>query len=253
VIEREAPGVRLVLAPEHGGRIAQLTVHGHDLLVGPSHGEQHPMLWGSFPMVPWAGRVRHGRFRFGGRTYELPIDLPPHAIHGTTYLLPWAVEPDGTLATELGQAWPLGGHARQRFELTATQLTCSIEVHAGDRAMPAQAGWHPWFGRPCRLLFAANAMYALDDECIPTGQLTAVPPGPWDNCFTKLLGPPQLAFPGGPTLTVTSSCTDWVVYDRPEHAICVEPQTGPPDAFNHAPQVVEPGAPLVGTMTWRWA
>ena len=92
-----------------------------------------------------------------------------------------------------------------------------------------------------------------DDEGIPTGQLTAVPPGPWDNCFTELLGPPQLALPDGPTLTVTSSCTDWVVYDRPTHAICVEPQTGPPDAFNHAPQVVEPGAPLVATMTWRWA
>lgn len=253
MIERVAPGVSLLLAPEHGGRVAQLTVDGFDLLVGPGDSETHPMLWGSFPMVPWAGRLRHGCFRFAGQTYQVPTDLPPHAIHGTTYRRAWAVEPDGSLAVELGEPWPLGGHARQRFELAAGELTCTIEVHAGAGAMPAQAGWHPWFRRPCHLEIHAGAMYATDAEGIPTGLLTAVPPGPWDDCFTDLIGPPRLAFPSGPVVTMHASCADWVVYDRPEHALCVEPQTGPPDAFNRAPHVVEPGAPLVATMTWRWA
>ncbi len=251
-MEQSAPGVRLVVSPTDGGRIARLSVHGTDLLVRGS-GADHPMLWGSFPMIPWAGRVRHGRFTFAGATYDLPLDLPPHAIHGTTYTRPWSVEPDGSIVIELEPPWPFGGHARQRFDLTATALTCTIEIHAGARAMPAQAGWHPWFRRPVRLLFAANARYELDDEGIPTGRLEAVPPGPWDDCFTNLLGPPQLAWPDGPTVTISSSCHDWVVYDRPDHALCVEPQTGPPDGFNLAPLVVEPGSPLVATMTLRWA
>ena len=28
-------------------------------------------------------------------------------------------------------------------------------------------------------------------------------------------------------VTLTSPCTDWVVFDEPSHATCVEPQTGP--------------------------
>ena len=252
MIEQSAGSARLLVDPSAGGRIAQQSVHGPDLLVGGVAGD-HPMLWGSFPMVPWAGRLRHGAFTFAGRRYELPRDLPPHAIHGTTYTQSWDVEPDGSLAIELGPPWPLGGSARQRFELHDDHLTCTIEVHAGDRAMPAQAGWHPWFRKPVRLLFAAGLSYEVDDEGIPTGRLVDVPPRPWDTGFTRLLGPPQLAWPDGPTITMSSSCRDWVVYDQPDHALCVEPQTGPPNAFNGEPEVVEPGAPLVATMTLRWA
>jgi galactose mutarotase-like enzyme len=42
------------------------------------------------------------------------------------------------------------------------------------------------------------------------------------------------------------------VYTDPEHAVCVEPQSGPPDEFNLAPNVVHPGTPLVITATFRW-
>jgi galactose mutarotase-like enzyme len=38
----------------------------------------------------------------------------------------------------------------------------------------------------------------------------------------------------------------------PTDALCVEPQTAPPDALNHAPAIVEPGRPLSAEMTWTW-
>jgi aldose 1-epimerase len=44
-----------------------------------------------------------------------------------------------------------------------------------------------------------------------------------------------------------------VVFTEPEHAICVEPQSGPPDAFNLDDPVVTPDAPLVVHLTVRWA
>jgi aldose 1-epimerase len=44
-----------------------------------------------------------------------------------------------------------------------------------------------------------------------------------------------------------------VVYDQPEHTVCVEPQTGPPDALNLGPVVVTPDRPLTAAMTWSWA
>jgi aldose 1-epimerase len=52
---------------------------------------------------------------------------------------------------------------------------------------------------------------------------------------------------------MASDCTHLVVYDQPAHALCVEPETGPPDAFNLGlAAVVAPGRPLVATTTWSW-
>jgi aldose 1-epimerase len=62
----------------------------------------------------------------------------------------------------------------------------------------------------------------------------------------------MLTWPGALELVIASSCDHWVVYDEPADAVCVEPQTGPPDALNLGPAVVEPERPLVATMEWRW-
>jgi aldose 1-epimerase len=96
-------------------------------------------------------------------------------------------------------------------------------------------------------------MYERAPDGIPSGRLVPPPPGAWDDCFTGVHEPPRLTFGGGPTVVLTSSCDHWVVYDQPDHAVCVEPQSGPPDGFTLAPCVVEPGAPLVHTMTLSWA
>lgn len=75
---------------------------------------------------------------------------------------------------------------------------------------------------------------------------------PWDDCFTGLRSAPRLTWPGVLGLELTSSCDHWVVYDEPRDAVCVEPQTAPPDFVTVAPSTTVPGEPLVATMTWRW-
>jgi aldose 1-epimerase len=252
VIELAAPPVRVTIDPAAGGRLASFQLQGYELLVTKDQTDGNPFQWGSYPMVPYAGRVRRGRFEFLEGNYQLPIAMPPHAIHGTVYNRPWWVEADGTLSIELGDSWPFGGYAIQRFDLTNKSFTCTIEVHNDHRSMPAMAGWHPWFRRPVALMFAARTMYVRDADGIPTGQTVPTPPGPWDDCFTDLIAPPKLTWRAGPALTLTSSCDHWVVYDEPRHAVCVEPQTAPPDVFNRTPTLVEPGHPLIATMTFTW-
>ena len=46
-----------------------------------------------------------------------------------------------------------------------------------------------------------------------------------------------------------------MLYDEPSHAICVEPQTGPPDALNHLERatIVRPGHPLIAEMSLTWS
>jgi aldose 1-epimerase len=236
---------------DHGGRLAGLDLAGRQVLIG-QRADRGPMQWGSFPMVPWAGRVRHGRFEFAERRRQLPLDLPPHAIHGTAYRQRWNVDSVGgdqmSMSCEL--AWEFGGHAWQRVEVGGTRVTCELGVVAGDGAMPAEIGWHPCFVKPDSLWFRPVSMYARDDEGIPTGELVPPPPGPWDDCFLNT-EPVALRY-AGLTVTVASDCDHWVVYDELAEATCVEPQSGPPDAFNLQQRVLEPGKQLIRTMTLDW-
>lgn len=206
--------------------------------------------WGLFAMVPFAGRIAEGRFRFDGEDHRLDRNLPPHAIHGTCLDRRWNVlgrsEPGRTsgigasvaLTAALRPGWPFDGEVTQTLALSEHALDMQIEVTAGT-AMPVTVGWHPWFrrrlarGEPVELTMPAAAMYERGPTGVPTGVLLRPPPaGPWDDCFTDLSGPPVLRWPGALALTIESSASHVVVYDEPEHAVCVEPQTGPPDAVN---------------------
>lgn len=262
VLRLEAGTARIEVRPADGGRLGSVTVDGRELLVTEGQG---PMAWGSYPMAPWAGRVRDGRFSFAGQAYQLHLGMPPHAIHGVVYDRPWRIDDDCTISIDLDERWPFGGRATQRFALDQDGLEISLEIEA-DQPMPVTIGWHPWFrrelepgGHPAALRFDPGTMLQRDEAWIPDGRMVAPPPGPWDDAFTDVHGDPVIEWPGRLRLALSSSCRWWVVYTMPAHAICVEPQSGPPDALNLAPvspdlgpAIVVPGAPLVHTMRWRW-
>jgi aldose 1-epimerase len=239
--------VLVEIDPEAGGRLSRLVIAGRDLLVGREvNGD--PKMWGSYPMVPWAGRVRNGQFSFAGVAHQLVIDDAPHAIHGTGYVSAWERVGESSIAAALGPNWPLGGRAVQHFAVTDRSLTCILEVHADAQRMPAMVGWHPWFLKPDELTFSAGRMYLRAADYVPDGTSVAVPPGPWDDCFADVRQPVTLRW-GDLRVALSSSCDHWVVYDQPSHASCVEPQSGPPNALNETPHVVTPGRPLIHSFT----
>ena len=250
----QAGDATVEVSPEHGGRVAQINVRGTDLLVSREQFDA-PMAWGSYPMVPWAGRIRNGRFLFQGRWYELPITMGDHAIHGTGYLDQWTVLDEGRDHVEMQCSldWVFGGTAHQHIQLTPVALVCVLSVLAADRAMPATIGWHPWFRTPARDRLQFEQMYLRDDAYIPSGELVPPPARPWDDCFIGAHHPLQLVYPDGPTVTVSSDCDHWVVFDQLSHATCVEPQSGPPDAVNLGlASILAPGELLQRTMTIAW-
>lgn len=257
----EAGDASVTIDHEHGGRLSSLSIAGHEVLVG-SGPSVTPMSWGCFPMVPWAGRIRNGRFVDDGRTVSLPLDLPPHAIHGTTYTAAWRPTGAGRLETSLDAPWPWSGTATQEVALSADRLALTLSVTNADDsadAMPISAGWHPWFrrdvgGSAVRIDLPAERMWRRDRDGIPDGTLVDPPPGPWDDCFTALVGPVGLHWPGVLRLYVESDCEHVVVYDEQEAAVCVEPQSAPPDAHNSGEDLVliEPGETWSITSTWFW-
>ena len=95
-----------------GGRIAELEVDGQQLLVGF---DERPTRWGSFPMIPWCGRLDRGELSFGGAVHRFPLSSPPHAIHGIAHTRRWQQVDDCTIRVGLDGPWPYGGSCDTAF------------------------------------------------------------------------------------------------------------------------------------------
>ncbi|MEU5213277.1 aldose 1-epimerase [Streptomyces sp. NPDC020742] len=264
-----AAGVRLAagaaevtVRPDNGCRISSLRIGGTELL---RQGDRY----GCFPMVPWCGRMDHGQFRNGGELHRMPVNAAPHAIHGTGRNLRWrtarsrATEAAFTYdLSDPAAPWPYPGRVTQLVELAQDggSLTLTMGVEATADSFPAQAGWHPWFlrnlgegGADVTLDFAPEWQEERGADHLPTGRRTVPAPGPWDDCFGMPGGVrATLTWPGRLELTVTSRAEWVVVYDEQEAAVCVEPQSGPPNGLNTLPRLVTPIDPLEISTTWSW-
>jgi len=254
-----AGDAEVTVQPENGGRVGGLRVGGVELL---RQGDK----FGCFPMVPWCGRTRDGRFLDGGTVRQLPLNAGPHAIHGTVRDGAWRVAhtsaDQAVITYDLVEPWPYPGRVTQVVALTPDALTLTMSVETYGDSFPAQIGWHPWFNRSLgggdapgevQVAFTPAWQEERGDDHLPTGKRLDPKPGPWDDCF---------GMPGGVDVTLTwpqrlelkvTSPEEWVVvYDEQEAAVCVEPQTGPPNGLNTLPRLVTPIEPLEASTTWSW-
>jgi aldose 1-epimerase len=265
--------VELTVLPGDGCRLGSLRVGGTELLrtaEDPAAQGQGVFAYGSFPMVPWAGRVDHGRWSNGQVSHQLPIDMPPHAIHGTGVRTSWLsaapVTDDGTTASaafyyDLADPWPYQGRVTQLFELTAESLRTTLSVEAVSDSFPAQVGWHPWFrkqlregGAQARVDFAPAWQEERGADHLPTGRRIEPVPGLRDDCFGLPDGvAATVVWEGELSLEITADCAWLVVFDEQADALCVEPQTGPPNGLNTAPRLVTLVDPLEAATTWTWS
>jgi aldose 1-epimerase len=120
----------------------------------------HPILF------PFPNRLRHGRFTFDGREYQLPLNESTctHAIHGFTPRNPWRVVGAGgekTHAFVTGQfqlskdlpgsahLWPADFVLTLTYHLRADSLEvdCLIE-NPDSKPLPFGLGYHPYFAIP---------------------------------------------------------------------------------------------------------
>ncbi|MFD7923747.1 aldose 1-epimerase [Streptomyces sp. NPDC059740] len=264
-----AGGTEVTIAPDNGCRVSSLRVGGTELL-------RQGQKYGCFPMVPWCGRIAEGRFRNGGEVHRMPLNSPPHAIHGNGRDLRWRTAlVDGTTAMftyaldDPAKPWPYPGTVTQKVELAEDggSLTLTLSVEATADSLPAQAGWHPWFlrhletadgsqdgaGEGVRIDFTPEWQEERGPDHLPTGRRIDPRPGPWDDCFGMPAGVDvTLTWPGRLELKVASRSEWVVVFDEQEPAVCVEPQSGPPNGLNTAPRLVTPIDPLEISTTWSW-
>jgi aldose 1-epimerase len=216
-------------------------------------------------MAPFAGRTRGGRFKWARQIHELVPNHAGHAMHGTVFDKRWMLElaDAGYLRfrTDLEPEWPFPGWVIHEVALSAHRLELRLEVHSAGLPFPATVGWHPWFrrrvevGGALEVALDAKRFYPRGVDGLPLGFVEPPPPtGPWDDCFTAVTWPVVLTWPGALEVRMTSTCDHVVLYDQPRHAICVEPQTGPPDALNRIDRatLVRRHRPLIAETSLSW-
>jgi len=288
-IELRVPGARALVEPVAGGRLHQLFIEidglERPLLHAPDDPADHlarPLAGGCYPMAPWPNRIRDDAFEWRGRTFTID-NKREHALHGLVADRPWEVVARTgrvvELARDLGPGWPWEGRAWQRIELGARFLAMKIEVRSAREPFPAGCGWHPWFRRDvagaedASVTLHASRRYDLRDN-LPTGATREVdrealldgrPLGArrLDDCFAGFEPGKAVATVEWPRLRLQLAVQcryPHVQVFTPPGALCIEPQTCAPDAFNLAARglldagfaVAEPGRPVSLAARWSW-
>ena len=117
-----------------------------------------------------------------------------------------------------------------------------------SRDAPVRDGSRSW---PTRCSSATHVGMPERSRCVAA----ATPP--WDDAFTDVHADPMLMWPGRLRLTIVELLVVGRVHGCPRHAICVEPQSGPPDAVNLVELASDLGPAIVtraplSHMHWRW-
>ena len=218
-----------------GGRISSLKWRELEFAL-PFRGGVHTHGW--YPMAPWAGRIKDGLITSPTLgEFQLPTVLdPPNALHGFGLTSSWQEIGPGRSLLHLPKPYA-GATVEQTIEVLDDAIRWSLEYDANGCDLPVWLGMHPWFARDlgvggsAELEFKAAKMLKRVDS-LPTGELIAPTPEPWDDAFTEIQGTPAVVYEDVVRIDIESDAPWWVVYTEDPEGLCVEPQTAPPDAAN---------------------
>jgi aldose 1-epimerase len=226
-------------------------------------------------LMPWANRIRDGRYSFGGRDLQLGLTDPSHgnASHGLARWAAWTVEEHTDTSVSLvyrvmaqtGYPWALDLHVL--YDLSADGLVVTqTTTNLSPEPAPCASGAHPYLAvgdaiEDLELHVPARTRVLVDDRQVPTG--TEPVSGAYDFSSPRRIGDAVLddgfgdlvRDDGRATVTLTDPATGrgvalWVdehhrwlqlftqPTDGPRPALAVEPMTAPADAFNSGTDLV---------------
>ncbi|MEO6626094.1 MAG: aldose 1-epimerase [Burkholderiaceae bacterium] len=290
IVQLRMGGARAQLLPQCGGRVATLQLAGPDgepvdvLYPYPLDVPFDPVRWargGIYPLMPYSNRVANARVCVDGVEIALKPhpDSLPHALHGNAHRLPWRLDQQDDSSALLrldappSADWPWHYSGRLDIALSAHALAMRIEIrNAGERAMPAGIGLHPYFQHlpQAKIGYHADAVWPPNAEFLATTPRVPsthesyrparpLPPGGLTNYAGGWDGRAEVELPQGAWLRVEADplfCH--LVVHRPDNLayMCLEPVSHVADGFNLAARGVAdtgthwlaPGESLAGTM-----
>lgn len=173
------------IAPEHGGSLTRFDARLGDTLVeilrsardGDSSG-----LWvlgaSSFPMLPYCGRLREGRFRFNHHSFRYPLNALPerHSSHGDAWTRHWTLtcldHRKAVMTLKNDADAPLGYECTQEVAVSSDRVdVCFAIRNASTRPIPVGVGIHPYFANRSIATIKARLplRWEMDSELMPVG------------------------------------------------------------------------------------
>jgi aldose 1-epimerase len=267
-------GWELGFLPALGGAIGTLRYRGEDILRPTPDGAADPLDSACFPLVPYANRIAGGRFVFGGRTIQLPLNFGghPNSLHGIGWQRAWTVAETRPGRARLehrhgGDGWPWRYRAEQLFELDEDGLRVRLTLtNKASEPMPAGIGLHPYFAiRPGTVLrLNAARVWLTDAVQIPSEPVAADHFGDWaagasisdagfiDHSYERWDGVATLDRGDHVVRLSAEGARDLHLYHPAgESFCCLEPVSHLPDAFNRPGAVFDllpPGGSVIVSM-----
>src|SRR5450631_2376533 len=232
VLQHEA--TRLTLDPLRGGAIRDFDWRGHPVFrpTAAAAGDD-PFDMACFPMVPFANRVAHGRFRFGSQAVQLERNWSedPHPLHGHGWRARWSVVAASSSRARMrfeggADEWPWRYRCEQCFDLLQDGLSVELSIeNLSDAPMPVMLGYHPYFQEATRARLQAQLprVWLTDCDSLPV-QETPTPPAwgfdparaidavPLDHCFSGWNGIATLRWPDRTVTVRATHCSHLHVY-----------------------------------------
>lgn len=252
-----AGGWTAAVRPEVGGALSGLWLDGRPVLRPAADGVTEPLEMASFPLLPYANRIAHGRFRFGGRDVQLPLNFGdhPHSLHGIGWQRPWQVVHADRQMVELAHAhdgqsgWPWPYDAMQRIRLGADGMEAVLRMrNVGSEPMPAGLGHHPYFpaGPGTKLRAQTRSVWLSDATMLPEREVAADHFADWaqgadvarpvlvDHAHDGWDGLAIIHQPWGDVRMKATGAGVLHIYSAPgRDFVCAEPVSHLPDALNH--------------------
>ena len=232
---------------------------------------EHGRAVGGYPLIPYANRVAHARFSFGGEDFQLGLNFAghPHSLHGNAWMLAWNVVSADAARVHLAldyapphapvTQWPFAYRAELVFALDAGGLTVDISVRNDDaRPFPAGIGLHPYIAREAGTLlqFDADTVWRNGGDDLPVERQAVS--GHWefsraraledikiDECYAGWGGSAHVIWPARDLSLTMSGLPPFdhlQLYTPPGHDYFgLEPVSNMPDAVNRMEEVSDNG------------
>ena len=230
-----------------GAQVVSVSLGGQSLIKpGSDKTQTHG---GIAVLMPYAGRVREGRYQFEGRSYQLPTENDGHAIHGFAKDAGWRIlrerESSVVLASRLeNKGYPGALEARISYKVGQMDFSTECSVRNASRGdCPLVVGFHPYFlADDWKIsLRGTSYRYELDDDYFPTGKRTHFSLQRLSrkmklDDFFRVGGTIRLST-GEREVVIRRKGMPYLVVYNGEYAegrsVAIEPYTGLDDAYNN--------------------
>jgi aldose 1-epimerase len=178
-----AGALRLQLTPSIGGAISAFERDELPVLRRCPDPLDQVLDAACFPLVPFANRIRGGRFTFRGREVRLTPNMAgdPSPLHGQGWMNPWSAVTESSASATLDYRhepgeWPWRYAARQEFALDENGLVVTLSCrNLSDEPMPCGLGMHPYFecGSETRIDTKVACVWTVDEHVLPVAKVPA--------------------------------------------------------------------------------